>query len=195
MWHILRAGRESAIALGFEGEYEVAIVRAACQDGTVEAMLHYERARAGDTFFTPARTVHAIGAGLALCEIQQHSDTTYRLYDYGRPRELHLEDGLAVADLGRWRARAADTSAPAPWKRLADCAYFLTDAAMLHEPLQHKAVVEGFVAFILLEGEGTMAGLACRAGQVWLAPAGTPGFAIEPRGALRLLKTSPPRSG
>ena len=51
----------------------------------------------GDAFFVPAGTVHAIGAGLALCEIQQHSDITYRLYDYGRPRELHLEKAMQVA--------------------------------------------------------------------------------------------------
>ncbi|QYU70146.1 hypothetical protein J4558_08525 [Leptolyngbya sp. 15MV] len=53
--------------------------------------------RAGDFFYLPAGTVHAIGPGLSLIEIQQNSDTTYRLFDYGRPRELHLDQGLAVA--------------------------------------------------------------------------------------------------
>jgi len=54
--------------------------------------------KAGDFFYAPSGTVHAIGAGITLIEIQQNSETTYRLYDYGRPRELHLDDGVAVAD-------------------------------------------------------------------------------------------------
>ena len=56
--------------------------------------------QAGQTYFTPAHTVHAIGAGIVLCEIQQNSDITYRLYDDGRPRELHLEKAAAISDLG-----------------------------------------------------------------------------------------------
>ena len=55
---------------------------------------------AGETYFTPAHTVHAIGAGIVLCEIQQNSDVTYRLWDYGRPRELHVEKAVPIADLG-----------------------------------------------------------------------------------------------
>src|SRR5208283_3924018 len=56
--------------------------------------------KAGETYFVPAHTVHAIGAGIVLCEIQQNSDVTYRLWDYGRPRPLHVERALPIADLG-----------------------------------------------------------------------------------------------
>jgi mannose-6-phosphate isomerase len=73
-------------------------VREAALDGSIESMLKWHEARAGDVFFLPAGTVHAIGPGLSLLEIQQASDTTFRLYDYGRPRELHLERALAVLD-------------------------------------------------------------------------------------------------
>ena len=54
----------------------------------------------GETYFTPAHTVHAIGAGIVLCEIQQNSDVTYRLWDYGRPRPIHVEKAVPIADLG-----------------------------------------------------------------------------------------------
>ena len=68
-------------------------------------------------YFTPAGTVHAIGAGIALCEIQQHSDVTYRLYDYGRPRELHLEKAIQVTDT------SAHSGQPVPLPL--DSAYFI----------------------------------------------------------------------
>src|SRR5678815_2348230 len=56
--------------------------------------------KAGDTYYTPAHTVHAIGAGIVLAEIQQNSDVTYRLWDYGRPREIHVEKAVPLCDLG-----------------------------------------------------------------------------------------------
>ena len=59
----------------------------------------HDEAVPGDTFFVPAGTIHAIGGGIALCEVQQHSDVTYRLYDYGRGRELHLDHAIAVSHL------------------------------------------------------------------------------------------------
>lgn len=66
-------------------------------DGSIEALITWHEVSPGDFFYIPANTVHAIGAGVSLIEVQQNSDITYRLYDYGRPRELHLEDGVAVA--------------------------------------------------------------------------------------------------
>ncbi|HUQ13435.1 MAG TPA: mannose-6-phosphate isomerase, partial [Novosphingobium sp.] len=72
-------------------------MRAAALDGSIEDRLVWHPVRAGDFFYIPAGTVHAIGAGVSLIEVQQNADITYRLYDYGRPRELHLDEGLAVA--------------------------------------------------------------------------------------------------
>jgi len=66
--------------------------------GSIEDLLVWHEVSAGDFFYIPANTVHAIGAGCAIIEIQQNSDITYRLFDYGRPRELHLDEGLEVAD-------------------------------------------------------------------------------------------------
>ena len=102
MWHILRAEPEAKIALGLRERVTPERLREAAQSGEIMELLNWVPARPGDTFFVPAGTIHAIGGGLALCEMQQHSDITYRLYDYGRPRELHLEHGdCGVAPGGR----------------------------------------------------------------------------------------------
>lgn len=71
-------------------------------DGSIEQLLDWKPVAPGDFFYVPAGTIHALGGGLAVLEIQQNSDATYRLYDYGRPRELHLEDGIAVSKAGSY---------------------------------------------------------------------------------------------
>lgn len=96
-WLVLDSEGDARLAIGFEQEVEPKAIVDAAQAGTIEEMLTWHPARAGDFFYLPAGTVHAIGAGLALVEVQQNSDTTFRLYDYGRPRELHLERAMAVA--------------------------------------------------------------------------------------------------
>lgn len=96
-WLVLEAEPDARLAIGFERAVTVEEIAAAAGDGTIESLLTWHCARAGDLFYLPAGTVHAIGPGLSLVEVQQASDTTFRLYDYGRPRELHLERGLAVA--------------------------------------------------------------------------------------------------
>ena len=96
-WLVLDAEPDARLAIGFEREVTRAEIAAAASDGTIEQLLTWHPARAGDLFYLPAGTVHAIGPGLALVEVQQTSDTTFRLYDYGRPRELHLDRALAVA--------------------------------------------------------------------------------------------------
>jgi mannose-6-phosphate isomerase len=96
-WLVLDAEPDARLAIGFTREVSADEIAAAAQDGTIEELLGWHPARAGDLFYLPAGTVHAIGPGLSLVEVQQNSDTTFRLYDYGRPRELHLERALAVA--------------------------------------------------------------------------------------------------
>lgn len=104
-WLVLDAEPDACLAIGFNREVTVDEVEAAAREGTIEALLTWHPARAGDLFYLPAGTVHAIGPGLSLVEVQQASDTTFRLYDYGRPRELHLERGLAVAEFEPYRAQ------------------------------------------------------------------------------------------
>jgi mannose-6-phosphate isomerase len=96
-WLVIQADPGAALGVGFTAPIDAAAMRAAALDGSIEHLLAWHPVSAGDFFYIPAGTVHAIGAGVSLIEIQQNSDITYRLYDYGRPRELHLDAGIAVA--------------------------------------------------------------------------------------------------
>lgn len=97
-WLVLDAQPEARLAIGFKEELPPEIIAEAARDGSIEDLLAWHDAAAGDVFHLPAGTVHAIGPGLSLVEVQQNSDTTFRLYDYGRPRDLHLDRAMAVAD-------------------------------------------------------------------------------------------------
>jgi mannose-6-phosphate isomerase len=101
-WYVLSAEPGATIGLGLTHQASRDALRAAALDGSIERLLDWRPVAAGQTFYSPAGTIHAIGGGLSLVEIQQNLDLTYRLYDYGRPRELHLDEAVAVA-------------APAPW--------------------------------------------------------------------------------
>jgi len=97
-WYILEADPGATLGLGFKRELDAGELRQSALDGTIVDLMEWHPVAAGDFFFVPPGTVHAIGGGISLLEFQQNSDVTYRLYDYGRPRELHLEDGVAVAN-------------------------------------------------------------------------------------------------
>jgi mannose-6-phosphate isomerase len=97
-WLILAAEPDATIALGTRYPVSRAELHAAALDGSIETLMDWRRVNAGDVIYSPAGTVHAIGAGLTLIEVQQNVDLTYRLYDYGRPRELHLDAGIAVSN-------------------------------------------------------------------------------------------------
>jgi mannose-6-phosphate isomerase len=97
-WTILDAEPGATLGLGLKHQVDGEQLRTAALDGSIEELMDWRAVGAGDFIFVPSGTIHAIGAGISLLEFQQNSDVTYRLYDYGRPRELHLDDGLAVAN-------------------------------------------------------------------------------------------------
>lgn len=99
-WLVIDAEPDAKLAVGFVNDISPDEMRRASLDGSIEHLLRWHAVGPGDFIYLPAGTVHAIGAGLSLIEVQQNSDITYRLYDYGRPRALHLEDGIAVAHGG-----------------------------------------------------------------------------------------------
>jgi mannose-6-phosphate isomerase len=182
MWHILRAGEGAQLALGFTSEISLEHLRAASCDGSIEQLVRWIPVQAGESYLVPAGTVHAIGAPLALCEIQQKSDTTYRLYDYGRPRELHLEEGLEVAVTGVWWPHYPKYRARRPWHRLVGSRYFTTDRTDTAEAFDCRP---GIV--VTLGGTGLIGGMPFAPGQCWEfnAPA-----RIEPQGEVALLRVS-----
>ncbi len=96
-WLVVAAEPHATLGVGFNKNIDAETMRSAALDGSIENLLTWHSVQAGDFFYIPAGTVHAIGPGCSIIEIQQNCDITYRLYDYGRPRELHLDDGIAVA--------------------------------------------------------------------------------------------------
>lgn len=102
-WLVLDAEPEAVIGLGLRHTVTKVELRAAAVSGEIERLIDWRPVKSGDIYYSPAGTVHAIGAGLTIMEIQQNLDLTYRLYDYGRPRDLHLEEGIEAADPRPWR--------------------------------------------------------------------------------------------
>lgn len=108
-WLVLDAEPGAQLAIGFDQEITAEEMGRAAKHGSIEQLLTWHDVQAGDIYHLTPGMVHAIGPGLSLVEVQQNSDTTFRLYDYGRPRELHLERGLAVAKKGRFPANLKGT--------------------------------------------------------------------------------------
>lgn len=96
-WYIVDAEPGAVLGIGTTRPLSEEALRAASLSGEIEHLLDWKPVQPGDYYYIPAGTVHAIGAGITLVEVQQYADITYRLFDYGRPRELHLDDGIAVA--------------------------------------------------------------------------------------------------
>ena len=97
-WIIVSAEPDARLGMGTLYPMTAEELEAASRSGGIEQLMDWKHVKAGNYFYIPAGTVHAIGAGITLIEVQQNADITYRLYDYGRPRQLHLTDGVAVSD-------------------------------------------------------------------------------------------------
>lgn len=95
-WYILEAAADAKVAIGLKAPLSSGELRAAIKDGSIEGLVQWHPVRKGDFHFVPAGTIHAIGAGIVLAEIQQRSDATFRLFDYGRRRELHVDQAIAA---------------------------------------------------------------------------------------------------
>lgn len=181
MWHVLAAQPGARIAAGFREPVTTKQIQAAAESGTIEQLLTWYDASPGDTFFIPAGTVHAIGGGLTLCEIQQTSDITYRLFDYGRPRELHLDHGVRVSNLGPHAAKQEAREG-----LLVECSHFTTEKYWI-AGRKTLAPVDRDQILIVLQGAGEIDGRVIRAGEVFRIPAGDPPVVIA--GHLAILRT------
>ena len=163
-WLVLSAEPDSTIAIGTNEPLDDDRLRAAALDGSIERLVDWKPVKAGDFFYSPSGTIHAIGAGLTVIEVQQNSDTTYRLYDYGRPRELHLDDGVAVADAMPFVPQ------PAPG-RVADDRTILVEGpkfVLERWPAGHRrfTLPQGVSGWLIpIAGEGAVDGTDFRAGQ------------------------------
>ncbi|HEX8380078.1 MAG TPA: class I mannose-6-phosphate isomerase [Allosphingosinicella sp.] len=165
-WVVLRAEPEAEIGIGLREAASLDGLREAAVDGRIEQMIDWRPAKAGDTYYSPAGTVHALGPGLVLIEIQQNVDLTYRLYDYGRPRELHLEEGIAVSKPEPYAAPFEPYLASPGREILADGPAFVlerwTKAAAGRLDVGKPAWI------VPVSGGGRVDGEALEAGKVWL---------------------------
>ena len=126
-WYVLEAEVGATIALGLKEGANVDVVREAIATGTLEEWMQWIPVSVGDMIFVDAGTVHAIGPGVVLLETQQTSDTTFRMYDYGRPRELHVEDALKVMRLTTDAGKVAAKQMQEGFLRLIEQKYFTVD--------------------------------------------------------------------
>ena len=167
MWHILAAEPGAAIALGFREPLTRERLRAASKTAEIEGLLNWIPVKAGETYFTPAHTVHAIGAGIVLCEIQQNSDVTYRLWDYGRDRPLHLEQALPLSDLGVHPGAVRPERISAGRELLVRSRHFVTE---LVEAAEFRPEAKPCQLWICIEGEARIGDHPVHAGEVWMMP-------------------------
>lgn len=152
-WYVLSAEPDAKLALGFCDEITREEMERAIREGTLESKLRYVPVKAGDMVYVDAGTIHAIGPGMVVLETQQYSDTTYRLYDYGRPRELHLKDGLAVTKT-KTQAGLVAPEQHDGYTRLIRTPYFVVDRFEPGAEASHELGLSGQMQIVVALSEG-----------------------------------------
>lgn len=155
MWYVIDAEPGAGLYVGFNRQVSRQEVEQRVADNSILGLLNFYPTKPGDVFFIPAGTVHAIGAGNLICEIQQSSNSTYRLYDYGRvdkfgnPRELHLKKALDVLDYGKYEPVELEQE-----DGVIRCKYFETAFVNVETRLQLED--DSFYAVTCISGSGTL---------------------------------------
>jgi len=189
MWHILEADPGASIAVGFRRPITRERLAESARTGEIERLLNWIPVKPGDTFFCAAHTVHAIGAGVVLYEIQQNSDVTYRLWDYGRAREMHVERAVPICDLGVHPGAVTPKPLAPGRDELARCKYFATEMAQLKSGERIVPTPEKCQMWMVVEGRGRIGAQAFQPGEVWLLPEAGAQPEIRAEGDARLLRT------
>ena len=165
-WIVFDAESGATIGLGLKETVSKPVLRQAALDGSIEALVDWRAAKPGDAYYSPAGAIHAIGPGLSLVEIQQNIDVTYRLYDYGRPRELHLDQAIDAVKPELQIERQIPTVLAPEHLRLAGGPAFQVE--QLSGPASGRLSPHEKEAWLVaLAGEGRIGGADIRAGQVW----------------------------
>ncbi|MGG1514210.1 type I phosphomannose isomerase catalytic subunit [Paenibacillus oryzisoli] len=191
MWYILDAKPGAKIIYGMKDGVTRESLAAAIEEGRIMDCLQEVPVEAGDSFYIPAGTVHALGAGVLVAEIQQNSDTTYRLYDYNRPgldgklRELHIEDSLnviAYEGSGSTRMKTGQ-EAPGTWLTLAQSPFFTVEKGLVGPRWELSTTADSFVILVVAEGSGMLqwadGEIAAKPGDCFLLPANLGSYALE----------------
>ena len=194
-WYVLEAEPGAAVALGLRDGVSVADIERSVADGTMETLLKWVPVSVGDMLFVDAGTVHAIGPGVVLLETQQTSDVTYRLYDYGRPRELHLEKGLKVIKpetaAGKVMPRAMDG-----FTRLIEQNYFVVDWFDAGAG-EVRVAMDGPGCLVALAGSGVVRSggdeVQLKTAQAVVVPRGSGAVTIESDAGVSFMRCVAPR--
>ena len=163
MWYIMECAQDAGIYCGFQRDTTREEVEARVKDNTIEEILHWIPVKKGDAFYIQAGTAHAIGAGTVICEIQQSSNSTYRLYDYGRRdkagnlRELHLDKALDVLDYKKYEEPHGDNCFKGALRRrqLVRCPYFKSALYDVEDETEIELSKDTFLSVVCIEGSGT----------------------------------------
>lgn len=199
-WYVLDAAPGAQLIAGVRAGTSPAALRQAILNGQIMDHAEYQAVHAGDTVFMPAGTLHALGPGLFIYEVQQTSDTTYRVYDWDRPasagRALHLAHSAEVTTTTGADLRHAAPLAPGERRERVHCAYFVLDELRVGpEPLELDTAGESFHALTLISGQGRLhAGgeiLALKALDSVLLPASLGRYKLEGASAQALLSRLP----
>lgn len=186
-WYVLSAKENAEIVYGLNGIYNASELRKAIEANSLQDFLRYEKVRTGDFIYIPAGTVHAICGGLRLLEVQQSSDITYRLYDWGRGRECNVEKGIACI-------KESGIRKIAPFPGVFSCPYFSLEEIDVEN--FYSSIIEGsaetknpggVVLGFVIEGSGTINGIHASAEDIF---AFEPGEAVEIKGCLKVMKIS-----
>ena len=164
-WYILQAAPDAELVYGVNREMSRSAFMESIQKKEVESILNFVPVKKGDVVFIPSGMLHAIGAGIFLAEVQQSSNTTYRVYDYdrpgkdGKPRELHIEKAADVADLTVPSSDFAPAGEPCVFENaqktyLTGCEYFKMYRLSVDGIYYDFADADSFVHLLVLEGEG-----------------------------------------
>jgi len=153
-WYVLRAAPEAKIALGLNQRLTQKQLRAAVDDGSISNLVVWQAVSSGDAIFVPAGTIHAIGAGLVIAEIQQRSDATFRLFDYGRQRGLHVENAVAAADAGPAHVQGRPIRLTDERTLLISSPYFVVERIELPPNSTWRLDGERETWFLVLNGDG-----------------------------------------
>jgi len=183
MWYILDAKPGAHIIYGLKANVDRLQLEQAIESGTIMDTMQLIPVEAGDAFYIPAGTVHALCSGVVVAEIQQNSDTTYRLFDYNRPgldgklRELHIEDSLnVIAYNGAGAARMkTDAAQPQQWLTIASSPYFVVAKGIVRAPWALETPSASCVVIVVAEGSGSLSwadgSIQFNAGDCFLLPA------------------------
>ena len=175
MWHILDTAPGASVALGLREPAEKHVLHREFSRDGAEELLEWLEPAVGDTYLIAPGTIHALGPGLVLCEVQQNSDITYRLYDYGRGRELHLAKGLDAA-----KPSQKGECCTLPLR----CRYFETDLLIAEAATEISLAADTFL--VCLAGSGQLAGQKFTAGEAFWTPNDAT-MIVEPNEPIRLL--------